>query len=404
MEREVGMKQTALIILCAIILFAGCTRADTSNTSPSEEPVSSSQVEPQVSQPQEEVSSKASEAETDRSREFEVIEYEEGTQIPKKVEILDINPDSTFGNGCDFLVDAEAEPNYTIIVRVADGTVVSYFEGQVTGVTFEESNGLYRLYLNTGDTSLLYGLTGWLNADGECIIEPIYSISGLWDENQTSIVKLHETNKWGRIDVNGNYVIAPKYSYIEDCAEGLYSVKMDEKWGFINGQDEVIIPLIYEEAFPFGEGLAAVKIDGKYGYINQQGNFVIAPTYDYCHQFSNGYALVYPHYESYEEGADCFAVFSYQIIDKAGTAIYSSDKVYRMKAEMFAVSIWKPGSSYLAFNVSGVTPILFEHEGLEFVEMTADRTRGIVDSPPKHEDLLVYPIDDTTPRTVEMLE
>jgi hypothetical protein len=65
---------------------------------------------------------------------------------------------------------------------------------------------------------------------------------------------------WGLIDRQGNYILPPTYSQIEQFAEGLALVSLHNKIGFINKKGEVVIPLEYDNGRSFSEGLAAVVL------------------------------------------------------------------------------------------------------------------------------------------------
>ncbi len=77
-----------------------------------------------------------------------------------------------------------------------------------------------------------------------------------------------------------------------DFDNSLIPVKTGERWGYINLQGEYIINPQFDEAFPFFGGQALVKKGDKYGYINKEGKYTINPQYTDATSFSDGVAWV----------------------------------------------------------------------------------------------------------------
>jgi hypothetical protein len=89
-----------------------------------------------------------------------------------------------------------------------------------------------------------------------------------------------ENGKWGFINNLGNWVINPKFDYVNSFSEGFAPVRISNRWGYIDTLGNIKIPLEYEEAFIFTNGLACVKINGKYGCIDKKESLVIKPKFD----------------------------------------------------------------------------------------------------------------------------
>ncbi len=103
---------------------------------------------------------------------------------------------------------------------------------------------------------------------------------------------LERAGKFGFKDLNGNTVIAPKYSIAYDFSEGLAQVQLDNKWGFINKKGELICPIQYEDCNAFSEGLAVVQKNGTYGYMSKDGKIRIAFQYSSASNFKGECATV----------------------------------------------------------------------------------------------------------------
>ena len=116
---------------------------------------------------------------------------------------------------------------------------------------------------------------------------------------------------WGLIDREGNYILPPTYSQIEQFAEGLALVSLHNKVGFINKKGEVVIPLVYDNGRSFSEGLTAVCIEGqssKWGYINKDNQEVLPFKYDIAEPFYNNIARVSLYGKSMKinkQGSEC---------------------------------------------------------------------------------------------------
>ena len=134
-------------------------------------------------------------------------------------------------------------------------------------------------------------------------------------------------NSIGYINLNGDYIISPKYQMAYGFSEGLAAVKENGKWGFIDIQGNYAIKPQFKQASPFKEDLASVQINnGKRGYINREGIFVIKPQYAIAHAFSSGTALV--SYDGQKAGyinrfGNPLTSFSSSILERNGTGLYN---------------------------------------------------------------------------------
>lgn len=72
----------------------------------------------------------------------------------------------------------------------------------------------------------------------------------------------------------------------------LVPVKSGERWGYVNLKGEYEINPQFDEAYPFLCGYACVKKGDKYGYINKKGEYVIQPLYSQAQSFYEGVAWV----------------------------------------------------------------------------------------------------------------
>ncbi|GHT08681.1 hypothetical protein AGMMS49525_17840 [Bacteroidia bacterium] len=99
--------------------------------------------------------------------------------------------------------------------------------------------------------------------------------------------------KWGYINLEGEYVIKPKFEEAQSFQDGLALVKSGGKWGYINLEGEYAIAPQFKEANSFHEDLARVKsVGGKVGYIGKDGKYVIAANYQDGSDFFGEQAFV----------------------------------------------------------------------------------------------------------------
>jgi hypothetical protein len=98
-----------------------------------------------------------------------------------------------------------------------------------------------------------------------------------------------------RIDVNGNYVIEPKFYDGEMFASnGLAGVRdKNGLWGYIDETGEYVIEPKYEYAGVFADGLAPVRYtDGSWAYIRENGETAFDLSCEYANEFYEGHAVI----------------------------------------------------------------------------------------------------------------
>ena len=83
--------------------------------------------------------------------------------------------------------------------------------------------------------------------------------------------------KYGYIDTDGEEIVEPIYEFVMPFSEGLAAVKNDSGWGFIDSRGTWVIPPRFKSAESFEDGLAWVGTDEGKGYINMEGNFIWRP-------------------------------------------------------------------------------------------------------------------------------
>jgi len=113
---------------------------------------------------------------------------------------------------------------------------------------------------------------GYINENGDVIIEPIYETSTL---------------DYSYADMEGDGHGGDAGDYFENNMTSLYS-----DCSFIDINKNSIEETIWKSNYDFSEGLTVVQIGEKYGYINKKGQIVIPIIYNYANAFINGVASV----------------------------------------------------------------------------------------------------------------
>ncbi len=195
---------------------------------------------------------------------------------------------------------------FPILVRKSDKIAIldeNFDEiGQVDGYSVED------IKFGTGFSEGIAGLTvaiegeelyGYINTNGEWIIEPQYKDGSVFTEDGIAKVENPETELYGYVDSDGDWLNEDWFYDASDFCGGyaLVQKEKDGKAAYINTKGEYITDFIFDyknSQKGFSEGLAYVKEDGResYGYINGQGEYILEPHYLYANEFSCGLACV----------------------------------------------------------------------------------------------------------------
>ena len=153
------------------------------------------------------------------------------------------------------------------------------------------------------------GKTGVIDIRGNYILNPEYTYI---NRIGTELFSVKKNSKFGVYDNTGNVIIPPIYDYISEPCEEIFIVKEGSKYGVIDISGNIIIPLLYDNLKPFSEGAAEVQIDKKWGYIGKDGSILLPCIYKETRQFGDGLAAV----KTEEAKGNDYAFWKF--IDKAG--------------------------------------------------------------------------------------
>lgn len=122
------------------------------------------------------------------------------------------------------------------------------------------------------------------------IVLIILIISSFQSFSQELIAMYKKDAYWGFMNIKGEEIIKPKYTYCRPFYSGMAKVG---KIYFINIKGEKLKPKVrISDAYQFSDGLVGVKVGGKWGYMNTTGDLIIAAKYKDIVAFNNGYTLV----------------------------------------------------------------------------------------------------------------
>lgn len=122
---------------------------------------------------------------------------------------------------------------------------------------------------NSAYYNFLYKGLNKLNDDYEDIITfhsysldqgPFYDDLGYKDK-PIEVFFIKKDDKWGLLDLEGNYIVEPVWEYFIIDQEGLANVIKDNLFGVVNYKGELIIDYKYKNILRFFNGLAIVYID-----------------------------------------------------------------------------------------------------------------------------------------------
>ena len=88
-----------------------------------------------------------------------------------------------------------------------------------------------------------------------------------------------ENKRWGFVDSDGRWVIAPQYLHAHAFTEGVAAVQSPDGWGFIGHDGRWVIVPQYSDAWPFNNGVAVVGERGAQGLIDREGRLLLPQRY-----------------------------------------------------------------------------------------------------------------------------
>lgn len=104
-----------------------------------------------------------------------------------------------------------------------------------------------------------------------------------------------EDGKFGIINVNGKFLIKPKYDFLSPLHNGYAVFKRDEFQGIISEKGSEIIfknpniDIVSNPQISLRHGFIIISKFNKYGVMDTKFNIIIPPKFDYLGEFQNGF-------------------------------------------------------------------------------------------------------------------
>lgn len=141
------------------------------------------------------------------------------------------------------------------------------------------------------DGKAVSGKWGYVDEDLEFVIAPVYEEAGPFSDGRAFVTR---DGKAGYIDTTGRMVIREEVPARKaGFSEGMALVLRDGKWGFMDVSGKVVIEPAFSEAWAFSDGVSRVRTeDGRHGFINKSGKKAFAAMYEEARDFGEKRAAV----------------------------------------------------------------------------------------------------------------
>ncbi len=134
-----------------------------------------------------------------------------------------------------------------------------------------------------------HGQAGLIDTHGSIRLPCRFQDVGLPSEE---LVPAKETNRWGFVDLEGNWIIPPQFDFARPFSDGLAAVLLNGSYGFVNRSGALQIPFGFSDAGYAFQGLIPVArlSQGQplWGLINAQGTILLPLEYEALEWFDPG--------------------------------------------------------------------------------------------------------------------
>lgn len=135
---------------------------------------------------------------------------------------------------------------------------------------------------------------GYINKEGKLIIP--FKFSKAYEFNDFGVAIVEENNKFGIIDINGEYIINPQFDSISPYSEGRAIYIEKSKMGVLDEKGNKLIEAIYDYIGNYNNGYAVVGIKRdsayRYGYLDLYANEILEVKYLSANDFNDGFGLI----------------------------------------------------------------------------------------------------------------
>lgn len=139
------------------------------------------------------------------------------------------------------------------------------------------------------------GKIGYIDERGDVQISPRFDEARAFAGGAAAVMV---DGKWGMIQHDGQFLLQPKYAFIDSISDGIAVAKRvsDGLCEFIAKDGSLKIPGAFRRASPFGDGTSAVQTAEGWGIIGEDGRYVVLPGVVKCRAMQpllKGLALVH---------------------------------------------------------------------------------------------------------------
>lgn len=132
---------------------------------------------------------------------------------------------------------------------------------------------------------------GYINTNGEYVIEPQFKEAKSFSSN--GLAPAYDGKRWGYINTKGEWAIQPMYTYAKNFHSGYAIVEADKKWVYIDIKGNPLKTPDTDKFYDFNEyGVAFIRRGHQIGLINTQGEIILKPRFNIIRSFNNKYARV----------------------------------------------------------------------------------------------------------------
>ncbi|HEX2944844.1 MAG TPA: WG repeat-containing protein [Clostridia bacterium] len=200
-----------------------------------------------------------------------------------------------------------AEPVYDYINNYSEGLAIAY--DQKGSVVLDESGralsdkysyiGSYKnkraIYqTKSKDGTLIYG---YLDETGKPVIKAAYQNATDFEGGRASVMISEQ--QYALIDLSGNTIKTFNYTYVGRISDGMMEFRKigNDKSGYLDINGNIVIQPAFSYAGAFEEGIATASIrdasdNNRYGLIDRTGRFVIQPEYSDVRQLGDNMVAV----------------------------------------------------------------------------------------------------------------
>ncbi len=123
-------------------------------------------------------------------------------------------------------------------------------------------------------------LWGYINQNGETVIEPIYK--KCYKFSESGLAPIYESKKFSFINTKGEKITTEINGFkliegfvgfggLEGYNDGLVAVMKDKKWGFLDTEGNIVIELKYDKVGIFNNGASIAKIGTDFFILRKNG-------------------------------------------------------------------------------------------------------------------------------------